>query len=96
MVYTRMEEPGGGWRWRLSTKTSVDKSLLVNFFFAFRDVSAECALVGSKLCNYQLLARSVASKQHLLEGWRVTIQLLTAFNQRRSSLLKIAMQATVL
>ena len=68
-VDTRMEEPGGGWRWRLSTKTSVDKSLLVNFLFAFRDVPAECALVGCQLCRYQFFTRSAASKQHFLEGW---------------------------
>ena len=53
----------------MSTKTSVDKSLLVNFFFAFRDVRAECELVGSKQGSYQFLARSVAPNKHLLEGW---------------------------
>ena len=62
VVNARMEEPGGGWRWRLSTKTSVDKSLLVNFLFAFRDVPAECALVGCQLCRSQFFTRSVASK----------------------------------
>ena len=68
----------------MSTKTSVDKSLLVNFLFAFRDVPAECALIGCQLCRYQFFTSSSPGQWRPSSiFWRagVTIQLLTALNQ---------------
>ena len=63
----------------MSTKTSVDKSLLVNFFFVFRDERAECDLVGSKQCSNAATSSWLGQWRQTNIFWRtgVSIQILT-------------------